>query len=72
RLHTTREDLLLALLDGRLPPGVSDAELADAMRSGVDRARDERALSAVEAAGLKLALSTRGTAAILGLLLDEG
>ncbi|MGH2918549.1 MAG: hypothetical protein ACRDLS_08130, partial [Solirubrobacteraceae bacterium] len=71
-LKTTREELLLPLLDGKLPPGVSEAQLVDAMRKGVDRARDERALSAIEAAALHLALSTSGTAAILRLLLDEG
>ena len=70
RLRTTREDLLLPLLDGKQPPGVSEPELVEAMRSGVDRARDEGALSAIEAAGLRLALSTRGTAALLGLLLE--
>jgi MFS family permease len=70
-LHTSREDLLRPLLDGKLPKGISDAELVDAMRAGVDRARDERALSAIEATALRLALSTRGTAAILGLLLKS-
>lgn len=72
KLHISREALLLPLVDGKRPPGVSDSELADALRSGVDRARDEGALSGFEATALKVALSTRGTAAILGLLLDAG
>jgi predicted MFS family arabinose efflux permease len=72
KLHISREALLLPLLEGKRPPGVSDDELADALRSGVDRAQDEGALSGLAATALKLALSTRGTAAILGLLLDAG
>ncbi|MDX6688561.1 MAG: hypothetical protein QOG15_18 [Solirubrobacteraceae bacterium] len=72
KLHISREALLLPLVDGKRPPGVSDSELADALRTGVDRARDEGALSGFEATALKVALSTRGTAAILGLLLDAG
>jgi len=71
RLRTSREALLIALLDGKLPPGVDQARLTDALRAGVDRARDERALSALEATALRLAISTRGPTAIIGLFLDR-
>lgn len=71
KLRTSREALLLTLLGGRLPAGVDQARLSDALRAGVDRARDEKALSALEAAGLRLAINTRGPAAIIGLLLDR-
>ena len=70
RLRTSREALLISLLDGKLPAGLDQARLSDALRSGVDRARDERALSALEASALRLAISTRGPAAIIGLFLD--
>ena len=68
--RTSREALLISLLDGKLPAGLDQARLSDALRSGVDRARDERALSALEASALRLAISTRGPAAIIGLFLD--
>jgi len=71
RLRTSREALLIALLDGKLPPGIDQARLTDALRAGVDRARDERALSALEATALRLAISTRGPTAIIGLFLDR-
>jgi predicted MFS family arabinose efflux permease len=71
RLRTSRETLLLALLDGKLPPGVDQARLSDALRAGVDRARDEDALGALEATALRLAISTRGPAAIIGLFLGR-
>lgn len=72
KLKTSREALLLPLLDGKRPPGVSESELADALGKGVDRARKEGSLSALEATALKLALSTSGPSAILGLLLNAG
>jgi len=71
RLRTSREALLLVLLDGKLPPGVDQARLSEALRAGVDRARDEDALSALEATALRLAISTRGPAAIIGLFLGR-
>jgi predicted MFS family arabinose efflux permease len=71
QLRTSRESLLIGLLDGRLPAGVDRARLTVALRAGVDRARDEHALSAVEATALRLAISTRGPAAVIGLLLGR-
>jgi len=71
RLRTSREALLIALLDGKLPPGVDRSRLTDALRAGVDRARDEGALSSLEATALRLAISTRGPAAIIGLFIDR-
>jgi predicted MFS family arabinose efflux permease len=72
RLRTSREALLITLLDGKLPPGVDQARMSEALRAGVDRARDEDALSALEAAALRLAISTGGPAAIIGLFLEGG
>jgi len=71
RLRTSREALLIALLDGKLPPGVDQSRLTDALRAGVNRARDEGALSSLEATALRLAISTRGPAAIIGLFIDR-
>ena len=72
RLGTSREEALLTLLQRDRPGGASDDELASALRAGIRRAQEEGALSATEAAGLLIALSTQGTDAILGLLLGPG
>jgi hypothetical protein len=71
KLGVSRESLLRGLLGGRLPDGVSQDELADAFGDGIDRARDERQLSAVQATALRVGLKTGGVLGILGLLLPE-
>jgi MFS family permease len=70
-LRTPRETLLRTLLERRRPAGVSEDELVDALGDGVDRARDERALSALEAAGLRLGLTVGGAVGVVGLVLGE-
>ncbi|MDP2710205.1 MAG: hypothetical protein Q8O56_03215, partial [Solirubrobacteraceae bacterium] len=71
RLAISREDLLRALVQREQPAGVSDDELVDAFGAGVDRARDERSLGAVEAAALRVGLRAGGLLGILGLVLGE-
>ena len=68
-LRTPREDLLRTLLERRRPAGVSDDELVDALGDGVDRARDERALGALEATGLRIGLRIGGAVGVVGLVL---
>ena len=70
-LRSSREQLLLALLDRRLPPGVSDDELTAAVGDGIDRAERERHLGRFEAIGLRLALRAGGALGIAGRLLPE-
>jgi MFS family permease len=70
-LGLPREDLLRELLGGERPEGVSEDELVDALSAGVDRARDERELSALQATALRLGLRTGGVLGIIGLLLPE-
>ena len=55
----------------RAAGGVSDDELVDAFGAGIDRARDERELSAVQAAALRVGLKTGGLLGIIGLLLPD-
>ncbi|MBA3328315.1 MAG: hypothetical protein H0T43_08435, partial [Solirubrobacterales bacterium] len=62
----------LTLLERDRPGGAGDAELASALRAGIRRAQEEGALSAAQAAGLLIALSTGGTDVLLGLLLGAG
>ncbi len=71
RLGLPREDLLRKLLGGERPGGVSEDELVDALGAGVDRARDERELSALQATALRFGLRTGGLLGIIGLLLPE-
>ena len=71
RLAMPREDLLRELLGGERPAGVSEDELVDAFGAGIDRARDERHLNAVQAAALRVGLQTGGLLGIIGLLLPE-
>ena len=70
-LRSSREELLLALLERRLPPGVSDDELTAAVGDGIDRAERERQLGRFEAIGLRLALRVGGALGIAGRLLPE-
>ena len=70
-LDMPREDLLRKLLGGERPDGVSEDELVDAFGDGIVRARDERHLSAVQAAALRVGLETGGLLGIIGLLLPE-
>ncbi|MEA2142852.1 MAG: hypothetical protein QOI64_1282 [Solirubrobacteraceae bacterium] len=71
KLGLAREDLLRRLLGGERPDGVSEDELVDAFGAGIDRARDERELSALQAAALRVGLKTGGLLGIIGLLLPE-
>lgn len=72
KLDITREDLVLSLLDGQIPSGVSDGEFTDALGAGIDRAQDERALSPLAASALRLTVRTGGALGIIGLLLGNG
>jgi MFS family permease len=69
KLGSSREDLVRTLLTKRRPPGVGEAELADAFVAGVERAQKEGALGGIEAAALKLSLRAGALTGILGLLL---
>jgi hypothetical protein len=69
-LGSSRETLLLVLLDRDRPDGADDARLTEALRAGVRRARDEGALNGVLATALDLALQTGGPEALIGVLLD--
>ena len=69
-LRTPRETLLRTLLERRRPAGVSEDELVDALGDGVDRARDERALGALEATGLRIGLRVGGAVGVVGLILE--
>ncbi|MDP1848871.1 MAG: MFS transporter [Solirubrobacteraceae bacterium] len=71
KLAMPREVLLRELLGGERPAGVSEDELVDAFGAGIDRARDERHLNAVQAAALRVGLKTGGLLGIIGLLLPE-
>ncbi|MEY2516824.1 MAG: hypothetical protein QOJ89_4182, partial [bacterium] len=66
-----REELLLALLDGKRPDGVSDDELSAALVKGIDRAEREGELASLAAAGLKLAIRAVGALGIIGQLLPR-
>ena len=70
-LRTPRETLLRTLLERRRPAGVSEDELVDALGDGVDRARDERALGALEATGLRIGLRVGGAVGVVGLILGD-
>ncbi len=70
-LRTPRETLLRTLLERGRPPGVSEDELVDALGDGIDRARDERALGAFEATGLRVALRASGAFGVVGLILGD-
>jgi predicted MFS family arabinose efflux permease len=69
KLRTSREQLLLALLDRRRPQGVSEDELRDAIGDGIDRAQDEGQLGGLAATGLRLALRVGGALGIVDRLL---
>jgi len=66
-----REELLLAVLDGDTPNGVSDSELTAALVKGVDRAEREGELGKLEAIGLQLAIRAGGALGIVSLLLPD-
>ncbi|MGI8730317.1 MAG: MFS transporter [Solirubrobacteraceae bacterium] len=70
-LGTSREALVLALLDGGRPPGVSEERLVEAIGDGIDRAEREGELSGAAATGLRLAVQAGGVLGIAGLLLGE-
>lgn len=71
KLGRSRESVLRGLLGGKRPAGVSEDELVNALGAGIDRARDERRLSAAQAAALRVGLKTGGLLGIIGLLLPE-
>ncbi len=64
-----REELLLALLNGDRPKGVSDEQLSAALLKGIDRAEGEGELGGFAATGLRLAIRAGGALGIVGLLL---
>jgi hypothetical protein len=66
-----REELLLALLDGNRPNGVSGNELSAALVKGIDRAEREGALAKLAAIGLRLAIRAVGAVGIIGQLLPR-
>ena len=70
-LRLTREDMLLTLVDRRRPAGVSQDELGDALRAGVDRAQREGALSGLAATALRFALRIGGANLLIDRLLEE-
>jgi hypothetical protein len=70
-LHVDREDMLLTLLRRRRPAGVSEDELGDALRAGVDRAQREGALGGVAATALRLALRIGGARLLIDRLLEN-
>jgi len=67
-LGTSRETLVLALLDGKPPPGVSNDRLVEAIGEGIDRAEREGELSGLAAAGLRLSVQAGGVLGIADLL----
>lgn len=71
RLDSSREQLVRSLLDGKLPEGVSDERLTDALGAGISRAQSEGSLSPVAAAGLRAGLRTGGPLGIIGQLLGN-
>jgi len=68
-LGVPREELLIALLERRVPEGATEDELARALEAGVLRARREEVLSADQATALTLALRLGGARALVDLLL---
>ncbi len=66
-----REELLLALLDGDRPDGVSEDRLSAALVKGIDRAEDEGELGGFAATGLRLAVRASGALGVIGLLLPD-
>jgi MFS family permease len=64
-----REELLLALVDGDRPDGVSEDELSAALLKGIDRAEGEGELAKLPAIGLRLAIRTGGALGIISQLL---
>jgi MFS family permease len=69
RLRLAREPMLLALLGRRRPRGVSENELGDALRAGVDRAQREGALGGLAATALRFALRIGGARLLIDRLL---
>ncbi len=70
-LRRGREELLLALLDGDRPNGVSDDQLSAALLKGVDRAEDEGEVGKFAAIGLRLAIRAGGALGIIALLVPD-
>jgi hypothetical protein len=67
-LGTSREQALLDLIRERNPGGVSDDRLKAALLAGIERARDEDALSGTEATVLRLAVNAGGVQVLLDQL----
>ncbi len=70
KLGISREQLLLELLDDRTRRSLDENELAEGLRAGVARARDDGTISFPVAAGLQLALSTGLTDRVIEQLLS--
>jgi MFS family permease len=70
-LHVGREDLLLTLVDGNRPAGVSNAQFEAALLDGIDRAEREGALGKLAAIGLRLAIRAGGALGVVGQLLPR-
>jgi hypothetical protein len=66
-----REELLLALLDGDRPNGVSEDQLSSALQKGIDRAEDEGEVARIPAIGLRLAIQAGGALGIIDRLLPD-
>jgi MFS family permease len=64
-----REELLLALVDGDRPDGVSEDQLSAALVKGIDRAENEGELAKLAAIGLRLAVRVAGATGIISRLL---
>lgn len=71
-LGITREELLLRLVDEQERSQMDEGELADALRAGVRRARQDGTLGFFEASALEAALSTGLTDVVIGQLLGDG
>ena len=67
-LKTSREELLLTLLDRRRPGRTSEKRLNEALVAGIERAQHDGELSGFEATILRTAVRTAGADAVLRLL----
>lgn len=70
KLGISREQLLLELLDDKTRRSLDENKLAEGLRAGVARARDDGTISFPVAAGLQLALSTGLTDRVIEQLLN--
>ena len=71
-LRTSREALLLTLLDRGRPRGTSEERLNTALLAGIDRAQRDGELGGTEATILRFAVRTAGANALLRLIQGLG